>query len=88
MDKKIEVVYLNTSEYLTMQSLLSDATDYKDRILAKLGITRNEGESHVDAWGRHLHEINGLQFTKPYHKSIVDVISSDRSILRFMFLLA
>lgn len=86
MDVKLH--YLDTSKELATESLLLEGDELKDRILARLGIERKDGESHCDAWGRHLHEINGLEFSKPYHESIKDAIFSDSSALRFMFVLA
>ena len=86
MDVKLH--YLDTSKELAAESLLIDGDELKDKILARLGIDRRQGESHVDAWGRHLHEINGLEFSKPYHETIKDAIMSDSSAFRFMFVLA
>lgn len=89
MQVKIEYIALSGQE--TASSLLLSGeteTQIKDKFLAKMNITRKEGESHVDAWGRHLHEINELEFTKPYHPAIKDAIMGDRDAHRFMFFLA
>lgn len=86
MDVKLH--YLDTSKETAAESLFVDGDEIKDKILNRLGIERNAGESHVDAWGRHLHDINGLPFTKPYHEAIKEAIMSDSVAYRFMFVLA
>lgn len=60
----------------------------KVRAVEKLGGTVADGEEPVDAWGRYIHEINGLEFSKPYHPAIVNAIRSNAEAYRFFFFLA
>ena len=85
---EIKLHYLDTSKELATESLFVEGDVLRDKILARLNIERKPGESHLDAWGRHLHEINGLEFVKPYHSDITDAIMSDASARRFMWVLA
>ena len=83
----VKIHYLDTSKDLAVKSLLLDG-NYKDKLLDRLGVIREPEESHIDAWGKHLHKINNLPFTKPYHHTIVDAIFDTPGAYRFMFVLA
>lgn len=85
----ITLRYIAITEQLALESLLigNDAELHR-RILERLHIERKPGESAADAWGRTMHEENGLPFSKPYHREIVDAIQDNREAFRFFFVLA
>jgi hypothetical protein len=84
----ITLRYLATTEQLALESLLINDDQLKERILARLNITRRDNESASDAWARTMHEENNLPFSKPFHRSIVDAIQDNREAFRFFFVLA
>ena len=87
-----KITWIETGEELLSTSLAYDTgeelTPIKVRLLTKLGITLQPGEIPLDAWIRHLHQINGLEYQKPAHPEITDAILSTTSACRFMWFLA
>jgi hypothetical protein len=59
----------------------------KERALDKLGI-QCMNATPLNAWLKHLSDLNDLPFTKPLHKDIVDAIQDNITAFRFMFWLA
>ena len=65
--------------------------EVKAKALRDMGIEVPEGTEEYefsDIWGRHIHEINGLEFTKPYHPAIVSAIRENVEVYKFFFFLA
>lgn len=91
-EKTLEIPFLDVTD--PGKALIYESTDpdrmkeIKYQALDTLGISYKEGEDPVDAWGRHIHEINGLEFTKPYNSNIVRAIRMHLNVYKFFFYLA
>jgi len=89
-DIKIVYVEIGDKEFAkTLFAPKEQASQIKDSILSALGITRRDGEKHLDAYIRKVCEMNGFEYTKPAPKPIADAIaSSNIHVKRLLFALA
>lgn len=88
---QLQIPYIDFSTQALTASFLigpSEVADAKARALTECGVTPLEGEEPVDAWGRHIHEINGLKFEKPYHPIIREALVNNPAVYKFFFFLA
>lgn len=60
----------------------------KVRALAPLGITVGDDETPLDAWHKHLCQLNGLEFTKPLPSALADAILGCADACRMVWFLA
>ena len=60
----------------------------KDAALARLGITRRPGESHLQAWLRAMAEENGVPHRVPADPRLVDAVLASPGARRFLWWLA
>ncbi len=94
MPDTIRLQYLDLAEQDLTSGLLLEAFNVeaadaiKHRAIAKLGITPLDGEKPLDAWIRHLSDINGLVYTKPCHTDLCNAILENAAARRLLWLLA
>ena len=70
------------------KSLLVEGDDHKRIAVERLGIEIQEGEKPINAWLRHLAEINGLPVMTPCHPRIKDAIYASMETMKFMFFIS
>lgn len=88
-DTRIVLRWLDISEKTLCNSLLLEATgstDMRDRALARLDITRQDGEGHLAAWCRVMAEENNLPHETPAHPRLASAIAENCS--RWLWFLA
>lgn len=76
-DKTIKVRYIDLSDIPPIDRLMLTPAD-KDKLLAALGITRAEEQTHLGAWVLAMCKENGLPETLPSYP-IADAITGDIS---------
>lgn len=85
---KLDYVALDSKSAVEGLLLSADAEHYlQSRLLERLGLKASADESALNVWGRHLHAINGLEFSRPWNKAIAEAVLSDAGASRFMFAL-
>ena len=78
-----------TTDALALDTFAPDkAKALKRKALDAMGITKMPMENFLDAYLRHIAEINGLPVTKPAHPDIVDICFAVDAIRRTVWLLA
>lgn len=80
---KLEMV--NISKDTVAKSLLVDGDAHKRAAVENLGITIQTDEKPVEAWLRHLAEINNIPVTKPCDPKIKDAILGSPEARKFLF---
>ena len=65
-----------------------DTQEIKDKVLARLGIARAEGEQSLPAWLRVMAEENGLPVAVPAVPELRRAVESTAGAMRFVFWLA
>lgn len=100
MTQEIRIPYLevDATKALVYESLTRATNDdamsmreIKEKALSVLGIEVPEGTGEYDlsdVWGKHVHDINGLEFSKPFHPAIVAAIRNNVEVYKFFFFLA
>ena len=83
-----KIAMIDLSKETARKSLLLEGDTHKRIVVERLGIEIQEGETPVDAWMRHLAEINNLPATKPCHPQIKDAICASPEAMRFLFFIA
>lgn len=78
-DRRIQVRYLDLSAETVTAALVAEGLSgsldaQKDRALALLGIARQEGEGHLQAWCRAMAEENGLPVRQPVVPELRDAM--------------
>jgi len=86
----IRIRYTDTPDDFASLFLLpqSKQDEIKQRILDALHITRQEGESYLNAWLRVVHADNNIPYSIPANPRITEAILSSRDVSRFMWVLA
>lgn len=94
IQSEIQLHFLKIEEKDLRKFILLEVRDpegaraLKIKALEMLGVQVLEGETPLQAWCRHLHEINGLQPQYPVAEAIKEAILSDPEAVRFMYILA
>lgn len=90
----IKLRYLKIGQDLLIDTLVTESMNIeagkrlKEKILNRLGIIRQDNETYLQAWLRHIAEINNIEHTLPCDDRISDAILNDISANHFMWAIA
>lgn len=94
MTQEITIPFLEVDTLSALRlEAMDGATSYdlKLKALDVLGIDVPDNTAAFflsDVWAKHVHDINGLEFSKPFHPAIVSAIRENTAVYKFFFFLA
>lgn len=83
---KLQIIEI--SKELFEQTLIHGTDKTKDIILNKMNIKRDPKDTYLQAYLRHISEINNIEFTTPTHLDITNLINEDIDAKKLVILLA
>ena len=83
---KLEMISI--SDDLMVKSLLVDGDAHKRIVVENLEITIQADEKPVEAWLRHLAEINNIPVTTPCDPRVKDAVLASPEARKFLFFIS